>query len=372
MDGPPDLTTYFADDYFAARRRFLALAENGGWSVTSHEMRATGPAGEPLNIDVAVRNGAVGVTGRTVIVSSGLHGVEGFLGSAVQCAAMNDFVNGLMTDVPRLIFIHGLNPYGFAWIRRCNEDNVDLNRNFPVRGNTYRGVPDGYARFDGLLNKKSPPSKWEPFRILSLLAILRYGIPRLKQAIAAGQYEFPLGLFYGGSGPCETTQFVQEEFARWLGNDSGEILHLDFHTGLGHAGDFQLLADVPLSPVQLERVRTLFGRDVLSGKQSSVVAYSARGSISEWCQTAAENRDYTYLCVEFGTYSPVKVLAALRAENRAHHWDRPQSVTYRWAKERLREAFCPRSLSWRRTAAAHGLDLVRRAISGKESPRRSR
>ena len=27
-------------------------------------------------------------------------------------------------------FIHALNPFGFAWLRRVNEDNVDLNRNF--------------------------------------------------------------------------------------------------------------------------------------------------------------------------------------------------------------------------------------------------
>ena len=26
--------------------------------------------------------------------------------------------------------IHAINPYGFAWLRRVTEDNVDLNRNF--------------------------------------------------------------------------------------------------------------------------------------------------------------------------------------------------------------------------------------------------
>ncbi len=28
-----------------------------------------------------------------------------------------------------VVLIHAINPYGFAWIRRVNEDNVDLNRN---------------------------------------------------------------------------------------------------------------------------------------------------------------------------------------------------------------------------------------------------
>jgi len=28
------------------------------------------------------------------------------------------------------VLVHAINPYGFAWTRRVNEDNVDLNRNF--------------------------------------------------------------------------------------------------------------------------------------------------------------------------------------------------------------------------------------------------
>jgi len=36
------------------------------------------------------------------------------------------------------------------------------------------------------------------------------------------------------------------------------------------------------------------------------------------------------------------VATALRAENRAQHWDRPETRSYRWAKGLLVEAFCPR------------------------------
>jgi hypothetical protein len=365
---PDDLTNAFAEDYFSARQRFLERVRDAAWSVASHQITATGPAGEPLFIDVAVRDGSGAAKDRTLIVSSGLHGVEGFLGSAVQCAAL-DWLAAHPSPLPRrggegtgnwprLVFIHALNPFGFAWIRRCNEDNVDLNRNFPAPGNTYRGSPDDYAQLNWLLNKKSPPSRWEPFRLLSLAAILRYGIPRLKRAIAAGQYDYPQGLFYGGAGPCETTRFVQSQFAGWLGNESGDVLHLDFHTGLGASGEFQLLADVPPTPEQAARIRRLFNREVLAGPQSPVVAYQARGSISEWCQIVAEERDYQYLCVEFGTHSPAKVLTALRAENRAQHWDRPGTPSYRWAKDLLKEAFCPRSLAWRQRAAEQGLDLI--------------
>ncbi len=365
MDDSPELTVQFAENYFAARAQFLQRAANVGFRVDSHSIAAKGPQREPLFIDVAVRDGAGTGPWRTVIVSSGLHGVEGFLGSAVQCAALERLLGAEPTACPRLVFIHALNPFGFAWIRRCNEDNVDLNRNFLDDVNAYRGSPEKYAKLNNMLNRKSPPSPWEPFRLLGLLAILRYGIPALKRAIASGQYDYPQGLFYGGSGVCETTRFVQENFVEWLGTNTGPVLHLDFHSGLGRRGACHLLADLPPTAVQAERIRSVFGREVQAGMQSSTVSYIARGSIGEWCQKHAVGRDYSYLCAEFGTCPPLKVLTALRAENRAQHWDRPGSATYRWAKELLREAFCPRSLDWRQTAAATGLELIERAIAAK-------
>lgn len=363
MNPENDLTAYFTNDYFAARQLFLNNTVRLGWKTASHEIAAKGPTGEPLFIDVAVNPGGKPSAWGTIIVSSGLHGAEGFLGSAVQCAALDWIAEHAdSAHLPRLVFVHALNPFGFAWIRRCNEDNVDLNRNFVREADGYRGAPKDYGRLNKLLNRRSPPSPWEPFRFLSLLAILRYGIRRLKRAIAAGQYEYPEGLFFGGKSACETTQFVQTHFDEWLGPDAGPVLHLDFHTGLGRSGDFELLSDLPPTALQAKRIRDVLKREVHSNQTSVAATYQARGSIGEWCLKAAGPRDYNYLCVEFGTYSSVKVLTALRAENRAQHWDRPGTDTYRWGKDLLKEAFCPRSLTWRNEATFQGLDLVKRAI----------
>jgi hypothetical protein len=364
MQSPPDFLSYFSDDYLTARNLFRELTPRPDWQGEAYPISAVGPRGEPLFIDVAIREGVGPAAMNTVIVSSGLHGVEGILGSAVQCAALDRIahLDGTASR-PRLVFLHALNPYGFAWIRRCNEENVDLNRNFLSELQSFHGSPSDYARLDPMLNQPSRPSPYEFFLLRSLLAILRFGIPRLKRTIAAGQYDFPKGLFFGGRGPCETTRFVQQQFATWLGQ-GGTVLHLDFHTGLGKSGDYQLLVDLPPTPAQAARIQRLFGRDPASGHHSPAVAYIARGSIGEWCLKRAAGRDYNYLCVEFGTYSSVKVLSALRAENRAQHWDRPETQSYRWAKGLLVEAFCPRSSAWRRRAAAQGEDLVARAIAG--------
>ncbi len=64
--------------------------------------------------------------------SIGLHGVGGFPGSAIQLQFLNE-----LPEVRRggaIVLGHILNPYGMAWIRRFNENNVDLNRNFLAEG----------------------------------------------------------------------------------------------------------------------------------------------------------------------------------------------------------------------------------------------
>jgi hypothetical protein len=58
------------------------------------------------------------------------------------------------------------------------------------------------------------------------------------------------------------------------------------------------------------------------------------------------------------------VLAALRAENQAHHWcrrDDPRAVR---ARARLREVFCPASPSWRAQAVSMAIDVIEQAVRG--------
>lgn len=64
--------------------------------------------------------------------SSGVHGVEGYAGSAVQNKILDFFLEtpNMIKDDVAIVIIHVVNPYGMSWWRRWNENNVDLNRNF--------------------------------------------------------------------------------------------------------------------------------------------------------------------------------------------------------------------------------------------------
>jgi hypothetical protein len=329
-------------------------------ALESHAVPGTGPSGEDLAIDVA-RTGPESAHG-LLIVSSGLHGVEGYFGAAVQLALLGD--DDLLGSLPRgvgLVLVHALNPYGFAWMRRADEENIDLNRNFLIPGETYSGSPARYPAFDSLLNPRHPPHRYDLFRLWAALEILRIGMPELKQAVAGGQYDFPRGLFFGGHGPAATYRILAAQLGRWVG-DAGRVLQIDFHTGLGRWATYRLLVDVGLEPEHFAWSRGHFGAMVVHADPVASIAYQARGDLAAWCRATFPDRSYELLCAEFGTYRPLHVLGALRAENQAHFWAPPDHPSIRWAKRQLLEAFVPASPDWRARSVAQGLEIVRCAM----------
>ena len=352
--------TTFSADHATARQRFQQAASHLNWQLETHPIGAVGPGGDELAFDVACSPS--GDPEKVLVVSSGVHGVEGFFGSAVQVALLERWAAETPPPI-RCVFLHGLNPFGFAWHRRFDENNVDPNRNFLLPGERFEGAPEGYDRLDAFLNPRRPPSRWEPFTLKAMWLIARHGMPALQQAVAGGQYGYPRGLFFGGAGPSRTQQLLGENLPRWLGGCK-RVVHLDFHTGLGPKGAWKLLMDYPLAERQRGWLTRWFGADSFMEHDVGTRHYSARGGFGQWCVSRGLAHDYLFACAEFGSYGAVQVLAGLRAENQAHHWGTPQAASTHWAKERLKELFCPASNAWRSQVVERGLELVNRAQRG--------
>lgn len=357
---PLSISSVFPADYEEARERFREAAQHLDWRLEAHPIEAVGPSGEPLTIDVACS--ATEDADNVLVISSGLHGVEGFFGSAVQTALLEQWVSSAPPTV-RCVFLHALNPYGFALIRRSNEDNVDLNRNFLLPGEAFEGAPEGYARLDSFLNPHRPPSRWEPYTLKALWLISRHGMRTLKQSIAAGQYEFPRGLFFGGANPSQTQLLLAEHMPRWL-DGSQRVVHLDLHTGLGQMASWKLLIDYPLTTRQRNWFAATFGPGSFEESDPLGVGYGFGGGFGQWCVFRKLAPEYLFACAEFGTYSPIQVLAGLRAENQAHHWGKHSSTGSIDVKANLKELFCPASPDWRSAVIERSLDIVERASRG--------
>ncbi len=345
----------FSPDYATARRRFRDAAARLGWELEAYPIEESGPNGEPLAIDVALSPGSG--ANRALVVSSGVHGVEGFFGSAVQLALLDGWARQPCPPSTRVVLIHALNPYGFAWRRRVDAHNVDLNRNFLLDGQAFAGAPPGYARLDPFLNPARPPSALDVYTLRALLTVGRRGMPVLKEAVATGQYDFPRGLFFGGHGPSPAQGVLRDHLERWL-HDGRDVTHVDLHTGLGPRAGCRLLLDYTPTDRQRQTLTRWVGPDSFETPDSVSVAYVARGSLGQWCVSRFPGRDYLYVFAEFGTYGPIRMLGGLRRENQAHHWAGPGAPSVAASKARLAELFCPADLAWRRQVIDRAVALI--------------
>jgi hypothetical protein len=356
----PSPGPFFSASYPEARGKFLAAANLCDWTIASHPVSSKVPSPGPLCIDVASSSPAAP---RTLLLTGGLHGVEGYLGSAVQLAILGLISRGQLVIPPdcRIVMVHALNPFGFAHNRRTDEHNVDLNRNFLLPGEPYHGSPPGYARIDPLINPPpGPPSRFESFKAAMLWHGCTMGFSALKSAIACGQYDYPRGLFYGGDGPSDTFDIVRRELPAWIPPGSDAAIMIDLHTGLGRHGAYALLTPLSASELAATPLAGGFTPSEISSMTSGPVAYPARGTLTGWVSHHQSARHFHAWGLEFGTWPGLHVLSALRAENRHH--DSPSSPPALQAKAGLREAFCPASPAWRLKAIASATSVITRAL----------
>jgi hypothetical protein len=346
-------TDFFSPDYPTARARFRSAAKAAGATLHSLPLDATGPAREDLTIDIAWL-GNVDAR-RIVLHSSGLHGVEAFAGSAIQLALLDEPPS--MGPDCALILVHVLNPYGMAWQRRANENNVDLNRNFLGEGEAWSGAPEVYRRIDHVLNPTTLPSR-DFFYLRALWQTLRHGFRPLKQAIAHGQYEFPQGLFFGG----RELQQGPRQYLKWLKqhlHSAYYVFALDVHTGLGRWGHDTLLLEASCGATAKSRLRSALGRELVDVTRDANVAYEIRGGMGPMLTRVLPGIAVDFVLQEIGTYPPLVVFHALREENRWHHYGNGELKHP--AKMRLLERLCPAAPQWRAQALACGTALAQAA-----------
>ena len=339
---------FFSPDYFTARDRFREAARRAGATLDALPLEARGPLGELLTIDIA-RLGDTGAR-RVLVHTCGLHGVEAFAGSAVQLGIL-----ATPPSVPAgcaLVLVHVLNPYGMAWLRRANENNVDLNRNF-LRADERRAETSAlYRLLDPLLNPSSPPGA-DAFLLRLAAFALRHGPTATRQAIAEGQFDFPRGLFFGGA----SLEPGPRAYLDWLGRhlaQAARVLALDFHTGLGRRGESTLILEAGVGTASAAELELALGSPVIDPAAGEGV-YRIRGGIA--LPQAVPRGRVDFLLQEIGTYPTLAVLRALRDENRCHHHLAGANLHHS-AKLGLLEALRPDSSGWRKRAVAHGTSLA--------------
>ncbi len=349
--------------YHEARGRFLTAAAAAAADVTSYVHPLTGLDDEELAVDVA-RLGSADAE-RLLVVVSATHGVEGYCGSALQTHWLRRFADARPDEVTVLL-VHGFNPFGFSWVRRVNEDNVDLNRNFI----DWSGPVPANPEYDGLA-RDLVPQEWteaEQERTFANLLgfVTEHGLEHAQDIISRGQYNDPTGVFHGGGGPIWSH--------RWLRTWSADALAaarrvgvIDLHTGLGPSGHGELIGHEAAGSPEHRRALAWWGEVIPMGSEQSVSA-ELQGDWLGVVGSLAPKADVTAAALEFGTVDPITVLQALRADAWLHAHGDPRSPDAATIRAQVRAAFADDDPRWIATVWDRFAEVMADAFVGLSQP----
>ncbi len=355
----PDAT--FAPGYPVARARFLAAAKGAGAAIETIPHPGRGPDNGALATDLAW----IGPKDAPAILLmvSATHGVEGHCGSGAQSAWLERNEAALLPTGVAVLMVHAINPHGFAWTRRVNEDNVDLNRNWidftaPLPDNT------GYDALADVI----VPSIWDEtqkqrYKAAVAAYIKSHGEAGLMKAISGGQYHHPGGIFYGGTAPVWSRETLSAIFRERLGH-AAHVSIIDFHTGLGPSGYGEPIISAPHGSAIANRARARHGLTAtpIGGPESASAELSG-----DWMGAAPAllpDAEVTGIALEFGTVPTNMVIDALRADAWLHGHGDPLSPEGQAIKARMLAAFYTNTDHWRGMVEGQSLVAARQAVAG--------
>ena len=351
---------YFPATYSDGRARFLSACLDARLQVASYRNPHSGPQGEALFTDAALVGRADAEN--VVVVTSSTHGVEGFAGSGIQVGLLRDPRAPKPLPDTALLLIHTINPYGMAWLRRENEDNVDLNRNFvDHEGGNY---PENDL-FEELV-EHLVPTVWNDDtydRYMAAIGALneRYGEVPVRKAMHKGQYRHPNSIHYGGNEATWSNRTLAKICGEFLGAARRGVM-IDVHTGLGPYGYGELMT--PSKPG--ERVYDLlfdwYGKQVHSTTAGASDYAGSKGSILAGFRPPVASLEWAAVGLEYGTRERQHMRRCMLANAWLHAHGDPDSDLGRAIKRDVKDASYPDEEEWKTLVWERGREVVEIAI----------
>ncbi len=317
-----------------------------------------GPNGETLFTDVfSIGSQPSWIRRAAIVVTSGVHGYELGAGSLAQIALMRTVRERRLRFKHPLILVHALNPWGTAYGRRNDQDNIEPNRG---SGEDFTTMTE-YAKYRPLVE----PGEWDEDAEKRLREALVDPVvcPDLFRNVLGGQCDFPKGLFYGGRSLCRSAITLRRICGGFLAQCKN-IAVLDFHTGLGADGACELLSPIASRDARgYEFVKYWFGDRATFpniGEGESVVS-PVKGDLLDALVRFLPEANVVPIALECGTGVPFEESFPLLVEEN-YLWFHQSLKNNRRRKvvaERLvNEVFSPPRPEWQENVNARVLELV--------------
>lgn len=301
-----------------------------------------------------------------VVLIAGTHGIEGYAGTGVQCDLWRLLAAGQLA-LPAgvaLLAINGLNPWGYAWNRRCDGEGIDVNRNF-VDFNQPLPANPGYDELREAFFVDDPAESAQRLKAFRST----YGQTAYEIAVSGGQFTDPLGPFYGGNGNSHSRRVIETLMADYS-LQQRRLAVIDVHTGLGPYGHGEIICDHPATSPGALAAKHWYGPSCTLPEQGESSSVPKLGLLDyAWHRIMGD--DSCFVTLEFGTLGTDSLFNILLEENRG--WARRGTAVMPTEtmseQERLTLAarmaahFFPADSLWRETVLFRARQVITQAFN---------
>lgn len=354
----------FADSYVGARHNVLAAANRLDHKVDCvhkvYRHPLTGPQNQELACD-AFYAGRSSQPRHVLVVISATHGIEGFAGSAIQAHCFPWLEKELQqrNDVG-LVLLHALNPWGFAWLRRCDHEGIDINRNFV----DFSKPPPNVLDLSELRAMLSRP-EWSQDEDVSHLW-QPMGLTPFVDRLTSGQFYSPDYCFYGGAGPSWSRGVLELIGAEPFITNADTIAVVDIHTGLGPYGYGELINDHCPGTSGFLQAQKWYGDNATSTWLGESCSGVKQGLMDYFWHDLMGERG-CFVTLEFGTFPIQRLLSSLIREQFYHN----NCIEQKSARDlsnvdvqALKAFFYPGEPSWKQQVLFRGKQVLAMALRG--------
>ena len=312
-----------------------------------------------------------------IVLTTGVHGIEGYIGSVMMDVFFGEIWPGLDRQNTGVLVVANVNPYGMQNYRRYNENNVDLNRNFILDWENFDLASNqDYPKVDTFLGPegKMGNALWHELGFWLRLAYtaITQGADTVSDALLTGQYQYPQGVYYGGTEDQVSTTYLKGVFDRCLDSAYANIVHIDIHSGYGPRYDMVIFNSVFETRTEAES-RAAFGYDFVIAHDSEAF-YATTGDTTDYFYRLAQQKqtdtELFSTCFEFGTIgdSFLDSIISLKYtvdENQNHWYPTDNATTAQVVREHYLELFYPTETQWRTEAVKDFIAAAQGVLNAK-------